>query len=259
MFEKVRQLGKETLLRIRPGMFWWYVRKRHGHLEPEMAFLPRLCMPDRISVDVGANYGIYSYYMLKYSKGCVAFEPFPRLAKILQQGMGRRVQVHQVALSNRSGFTQMAASLKQSGHNTIEPTNRIELKVHDPTSIVTLQVPVRTLDEFELGPVGFIKIDVEGHEQEVVAGAARTISTHLPAILIEVEEQHRSGSRHELMRWFREFGYVGLFLQNGVLRRAEYFSPERDQNPSRPADYVRNFMFLPQHRISSFQCDTVDR
>lgn len=191
MLERTRLLAKEALLQVRPGVFWWYVRARHGHLEPEMALLPRLCLPDQISVDVGANYGIYSYYMLKYSKGCVAFEPYPHLAKLLWRGLGRRLQVHQVALSDRAGETQMTASTSQSGFNTIEPSNRIELKVLDPTKIVTLDVPVRRLDDFDLGPVGFIKIDVEGHEQEVVAGGEETIATHRPALLIEVEEQHR--------------------------------------------------------------------
>ena len=212
MFEKTRLTGKEALLQVRPGIFWWYVRVRHGYLEPEIPLLPRLCLPDRVSVDVGANYGIYSYYMLKYSSACVAFEPYPRLAQLLHEGLGKRLQVHQVALSNRSGTAQMVASVQQPGLNTIEPANRIERTVHDPSSLVTLEVPVRRLDEFDLGPVGFIKIDVEGHEQEVIAGATTRIANHLPAILIEMEEQYRAGSRHRVVGQLGELGYRAFFF-----------------------------------------------
>jgi hypothetical protein len=124
---------------------------------------------------------------------------------------------------------------------------------------VKLQVPVRTLDEFSIDPVGFIKIDVEGHELEVLAGGMTTIAANLPALLIEVEEQHRAGSREEVIRRLRPFGYKPFFLQNGALRPAERFIPNRDQNPLRPLEYVRNFLFLPQNRLKDFQAEITDR
>ena len=252
LLEATRRFGKEALLRHAPGIFWAYVRARHGHLEPEMALLPRLCRPDRTSVDVGANYGIYSYYMLKYSRACAAFEPYPHLAELLRRGLGDRLQVHEVALSDHSGVAQMTASVTQTGQNTIEPTNQIQGKVNDPTSIVTLDVPVRQLDEFDLGAVGFIKVDVQGHEEEVIAGGAHTISTHRPAMLIELEEQHRTGSRERVAHWLEDLGYAGFYFENGKLLSVGSFDPARNQNLARPDVYIRNFIFLPDHRIDEF-------
>jgi FkbM family methyltransferase len=252
MLDRVRRIGKEALLRRNPGLFWWYVRMRHGHLEPEMAMLHKLCLPGSVSVDIGANYGIYSYYMARFTP-VVAFEPFPDLARLLREGLGKRVQVHEVALSNRSGSTEMVASLKQSGHNTIEPTNRIEEKVEDPSAIVRLQVPVRRLDDFALERVGFIKIDVEGHEQEVLAGGEETIRRSLPALVIEVEERHREGSTARVLEYLGALGYRAFYAKDEMLLPAEGFDRTRYQNPQRPDEYIRNFVFLPEHRVADFR------
>jgi FkbM family methyltransferase len=257
MFKRIRRLGKETLLQVSPGVFWAYVRARHGYLEPEMALLRRLCLPDQTSVDVGANFGIYSYYMLKYSRKCVAFEPYPHLAKLLRRGLRNRLEVHEVALSDRSGTATLRASFHQTGHNTIEPSNRVESKVLNPSSLETIDVPVASLDDFDLGPVGFIKIDVQGHETEVIAGAARTIERHLPALLIELEEQHRTGAREHLVGRLGALGYKAFYMRAGVLRPADDFDPEVDQNPARPADYIQNFIFLPAHRTDAFSPEII--
>jgi FkbM family methyltransferase len=220
-----------------------------------MALLHRLCMRDRISIDIGANYGIYSYYMLKFSSGCIAFEPYPRLARLLRQGLGRQLQVHEAALSNRSGSARMVASDEQSAYNTTEPTNEIESKVTNPGSITTLDVPVRTLDEFDLGPVGLIKIDVHGHEEEVLEGGRNTIAEYSPSLIVELEEQHRPGCRDRVVNTLGKSGYTALFLHGDRLRPAYDFDPETHQNPDRPEDYIRNLIFLPPHRVEDFATD----
>jgi len=53
--------------------------------EDEVALLPYLCNRNKISVDIGANWGLDTYHLLKYSKSCIAFEPIPQLAKALNQ------------------------------------------------------------------------------------------------------------------------------------------------------------------------------
>lgn len=248
----IRKAGKEAILRRYPPLFWWYVYVRHGHLEPEMALLPALCRKEATSVDVGANYGIYSHYLSKLSARCVAFEPYPHLAEILRSGLRDRVRVESVALSNRSGQTAMLAAPRETGLNTIEPTNRISEKAKDPSSLMTLEVPVSRLDDFRVGPVGFLKIDVEGHEEEVIEGGEETIRRYAPAILLEIEERHRSGARERISSRLSSLGYHGFFLHQKVLHPLESFDPERLQNMDRPDDYIRNFIFLPRSRMGEY-------
>ena len=65
-------------------------------------------------------------------------------------------------------------------------------------------VKTAPLDELIAGAVDFIKIDVEGMELEVLAGAARIIAASRPKIMIEV-------FRSQLPRfdaWLRQYRYV---------------------------------------------------
>jgi FkbM family methyltransferase len=190
--------------------------------------------------------------MLRYSKECVAFEPYPRLATLLRNGLGQRLTVHQVALSDHSGHANMTAAPRETGMNTIEPSNNIAPKVTEPDSIETLLVPRRTLDDFELQAVGFIKVDVEGHEEEVLRGAARTLEKYRPALQLELEEQHRSGSRERVAAMLQALGYTGYFVRSGKLWPLGRFDPFQHHNPANPAEYIRNFLFLPDHRIPTF-------
>ena len=50
---------------------------------PEIRFTREFCKPDQVSIDVGANIGQFTWWMRRYSKSVVAFEPIPELADCL--------------------------------------------------------------------------------------------------------------------------------------------------------------------------------
>src|SRR5947209_3295951 len=79
------------------------------------------------------------------------------------------------------------------------------------------------------GNVGFIKIDVEGHEHSVLQGAQRTIERCRPRVLIEAEERHAPGSVRRIQAFFRRFGYRGYFVFHRQLAPIERFDPARMQ------------------------------
>jgi methyltransferase, FkbM family len=54
----------------------------------------------------------------------------------------------------------------------------------------TIQVPVRTLDSFNLDNVGLIKIDVEGNELKTLQGAEQTIKNSMPFVYFECADVH---------------------------------------------------------------------
>ena len=70
-----------------------------------------------------------------------------------------------------------------------------------------MEVPVRTLDSFGLTSVGFIKIDVEGHELAVLQGACKTIALSHPILMVEVEDRHRHDAVHTVEEFLSDFGY----------------------------------------------------
>jgi hypothetical protein len=51
------------------------LRWRRRHFEPEVFLVPLLCNKNQIAIDVGENQGIDTYYMARFTKAVVAFEP----------------------------------------------------------------------------------------------------------------------------------------------------------------------------------------
>ena len=133
--------------------------------------------------------------------------------------------------------------------STIEVRNRLE----GQTDVHQIAVKIATLDSLELQRVGFIKIDVEGHELAVLSGAAKTLVSERPNILIELEERHCPGTVSSVRRFLQELGYEGHFLFHGQVspitdfREALHQNPEQLQESGR-AEYVCNFMFIPNER-----------
>ena len=175
--------------------------------EPELRRLPDLARPDRLAVDVGAADGVYAWHLVRSAAGCVAFEANPESAARVQARVPRAI-VHPIALSHDTGTTELRVpvvdGVAYTGLATVEAANRLTGFV----SSRVIEVPVRTLDSFELLPVGFIKIDVEGHELAVLEGARATILRDRPVLLVEVEERHRPGALSSVTDFLRELGYA---------------------------------------------------
>lgn len=229
--------------------YWYWLRS----VEPEIRLLNQLSTADTIAIDVGAHYGIYTYFLLRHSQRVVAFEPNPFLANRLSQIFRSRVQVNLSALSDVPGKTKLVIPL--SGTDQLSALASIEPGVAaGSTSTLVLDVPVSTLDtvDFGGGKVGFIKVDVEGHELKFLQGAAQILARDKPNLLIEAEERHRHDAVGSIERFLCGFGYKGYFLLDGALHPIGDFSVAVHQRISRPipgskADkvpYVNNFIFL---------------
>ena len=135
-----------------------------GYPDPELRHLSGLCNASKISVDVGASLGLYTSHLLGHSAEVWAFEPRRSAAAELERHFsGSPVRVHTVALSDADGETTITICGSDLGRSTLEKSN----PVPGEEEVVT----TRRLDSFDLRDVGFIKIDVEGHEGAVLRGA----------------------------------------------------------------------------------------
>jgi FkbM family methyltransferase len=219
--------------------------------ERELALLPFLVPRNCTAVDVGANLGIYTEALVRLSAHVVAIEPNPPWAAELS-AMFKDVRVVRGAASNVAGRMSLRVPTRTShaGMATIEKNNLLEGQ-----KVEAVMVDVFTIDSLRLSNVGFIKIDVEGHEDAVLEGATETVMNHRPNMLIESEERHRPGSISSIVRRMRGLDYAGYMLWNGSLTPISEFSVEamqtelsptanRTKNNTRP--YVNNFIFLPR-------------
>lgn len=243
---------------VAPKKFW---NRRASYLgcttdEPELKLLPILCRPTLAGLDVGAAAGAYSVQMLPWVSRCVAFEPRRWQAEYLRQ-LARYanlpITVEEVAVSNTQGQAVMRVPLKDQGLSTVEAGNN--LLGSDRQATIAFNVATRTLDSYrDSVDVGFIKIDVEGHESAVLQGAELILKKDRPRLLIEVENRHRTGAIRDVFDAMSDHSYSGFFLQDRKLQPIANFDPlihQRIADLYQP-NYINNFVFVPQEESAAF-------
>ena len=184
------KLSRLTPARARlPLKFWW--RRFRKTLEPEASFLLQHEWQRGTAIDVGANEGLYSYVLAKLFDRVEAFEPNETASADLRDYDCPKINLHRVALSRSEGertlHVPVSEGVVSSGWGSLERENL------PPSESVTTQiVRTRTLDSYGVENVAFIKIDVEGHELQVLEGATETIARSRPIMLLEIKTTARS-------------------------------------------------------------------
>lgn len=212
--------------------------------EPELRVIRSLC-DGRIFVDVGANRGVYSFLARRSSAEVWAFEPNDGLGEYLRAWSKGTVRIEPVALSDRSGWAELVTPVRDGTEEDGLSTLRSLDAVDEGESRVR-SVRTEMLDRFELGPVGVIKVDVEGFELEVLRGATRLLERDRPLIQVECEERHRPGGVAELTELLGAHGYRGYFTAARWPEPVETFAPEVHQRAVDIGDrtrYFNNFYF----------------
>jgi FkbM family methyltransferase len=215
-------------------------RRRGG--EPELRLLPFLVDPERVALDVGANKGIYASLLAGLARRVVAFEPNPYVFGAIKGAFPDNVTPLEVALSDRAGEAEMIIPRRRGG-NLFHLASSLRADLAAPDA-VTVTVRTARLDELDIDDVGFIKIDVEGFEQEVLAGARETIARDKPVLLVELEERLTHRPIAAMVAEVEALGYAMMFLHHGRLLARDALDHARHHDPEK-SDYVRNFLFFP--------------
>lgn len=211
--------------------------------EPELHLVPILADKRRVSVDVGANKGVYSYALLPHSQSVHAFEPNPKLFRVLSRWAHGQVVLHPEALSNVSELTDLLVPRSENGFSN-QGASLSAIKVSGDHGKVAVRA-VR-FDDLGIANVGFMKIDVEGFEREVLEGASDTLRRDRPNLLIEMEEAHTHVPISDMVETVTAYGYNCFALVRGTLTPFARLDPEKHhRNPACRDDYVFNFIFLP--------------
>ena len=185
----------------------------HRSGPPEIRLLRRLCQRDKLSLDIGANVGVFTYFMLRHSAGVVAYEPNPDLARQLERTFGHRMTVIQAGLSDRSGSAVL--KIPRFADGEFHGLASLSQDFEDALDVREVTVPIRRLDDEGHENVGFVKIDVEQHERQVLDGAMALIESQAPNILLEVSPLLYEVGLLEYLHDLLELGYHGFFSFGG--------------------------------------------
>lgn len=154
-----------------------------GTHRDDYELLDTLVQPGEVFIDVGANIGIWSLYVARIlgDGGKVfSFEPSPLTASrlrehILGNHLDSRIEVMEMAVSNRTGKANFSHQDYHAGGSHLS-TGKEQ----------GVEVQATSLDEsFPTLNPQWIKIDVEGHEIEVLEGARQMIERSRPCLILE--------------------------------------------------------------------------
>jgi FkbM family methyltransferase len=203
-----------------------YQRALRRPYDRDFALLERCGFPrEAIFVDVGANRGeaIDAMRIFHPYRRIVAFEPNRALASRLSATYASDRAIEIVACG--LGAEHAELELTFPSYNNWDFDALASFK-YDPESLSekdiinfdkaklqmkTLRAQVKCLDDFGLQP-GFIKVDTEGFEQQVIRGGLETLRKHLPLLLLE------NGEMRETMPELRALGYEPYRLTAGLER-----------------------------------------
>lgn len=160
----------------------WMLEKEGEWVPTEIEFLMQFAKG--FCVDIGANIGTHTLAFARQATYVWSFEPqqltyYTLCSNLLLNNVFNAMPLP-IALGNYDGMAQMW---------TPDPRVRNASAGIRAGQDGNTQVFMRRLDSFNVSPVHFIKIDVEGAELEVLQGAQETLKKHHPIVYVEVHKE----------------------------------------------------------------------
>jgi len=189
--------------------YYW----RRGLFECQLIeWSKQFCNSSKIFLDIGAHTGTYAISLAPYSKSVMAFEPqratyYALCGSVAASGLSDKVVCHQFGLGaeEQVGIQALKIVSNDGGGSSLAPAENERVLREEA-------VEIRTLDSIDIRNVGFIKMDVENNELNVLRGALNTLrESGYPPILFE-----SNGANPALFGFLREALKYKIVTVGGV-------------------------------------------
>lgn len=188
--------------------------------EPEVFFLLRHLAPlIEVFLDVGANLGLHSHCLAAsdaFNGRIHCFEPEPETGAMLadiatQLGTAARIEIHPFGLSDQARQALFESPAATNDTSVV----RVAENDHGKGFAASL----KRLDDIGIAAPSAIKIDVEGHERQAIAGGLATIRAARPFIVFETI--HGARDTNEICAMLSAENYKIFFLEFSVANGAQ--------------------------------------
>jgi len=210
--------------------------------EEELLILDKIVDKNLESVDVGVYRGVYTYKLSKISKHVHAFEPNPLLFSYLNKNLkklSQNITLYENALSDLNITTDLRvpkrfSSLSKKNYEELYKLGAAtihEKNLLNNDDFVSFKIKTKKLDDILLNnKIGFIKIDVEGHEENVLNGAINIIKKNKPVLLVEIEEKHSKKNVKQSINFINNLGYKSYYMSGRNLESTDKLISYMDRN-----------------------------
>ena len=185
--------------------------------EEELAYSLSLLPKNPVIIDIGANAGTHSVYWAKMA-GAVKifpFEPNPMMLPALM--VNAKLNGADSIIFDHLGYAVGAKKGLVTLQNHDEYLGAVVSQFKsDPKG----KTPCVALDSIFKDKVDFIKIDVEGAEEDVIKGAKKLLTAHKPILMIEINNKRQehmlpilASFGYKVLKEFKGHGYSNFFLK----------------------------------------------
>jgi FkbM family methyltransferase len=199
--------------------------------EAELELIKIFSDKKKDAIDVGVYRGVYSYQLAKYYKHVYSYEPNPLLYPYLEKNLKKiisNITIENYALSDVTGEIDLRIPkrFKSIFNGNIEEIYKLGCasihKKNEFNEFDSYKVKRQKLDNIlKDKTIGFIKIDVEGHEKEVINGSIEIIKKNKPILLVEIEERHSKVKPIETINFIKKLGYESYFFKENKLHKVK--------------------------------------
>ncbi|WP_439597144.1 FkbM family methyltransferase [Falsiroseomonas sp.] len=233
----------------------------------ELTFHTRLHRPGCI-LDVGAHDGLLTLPLSRLpGVRLLAFEPLPsafaRLEAAIRAEYGAippHIALHREALGAAPGGLTLSVPVLDGVAQEQWASTAKDYAGFESVTVDRHEVRVTTIDALGLADLAHVKLDAEGFEEEVLAGARATLTRCRPVLSLEVEERHRPGSTRDVPALLAGLGYECWFTLDGDWHpHAAFDAATMQQASPDPAvfaasdPYVFTFFAWPAERSAAIQ------
>lgn len=170
----------------------------------------------KTSVDIGANVGTYTVELQKISKKVICIEPLKENINYLKYLIKKNVKIYNFALSNKNNYDYIYVPKINYNFDyalaTLNYKNIINFKEFKRVKIKVKKFDQLFFNTHKRKNIDFIKIDVEGHELQVLQGMNIFLKINKPIFLIEIEKRHNARFE-KIFMFFKKRNYKSYILK----------------------------------------------
>jgi len=192
----------------------WYLPEEDTHFEKYLSqdknyqFVQRLnslkfLNSFKLAIDIGACVGFWAKDLCKIFSKVICFEPYKPSADCLEKNLNyfKNYNLYRIGLSKNSGTSRLFFNKESIGANTL---------AQDGANFKNfIDIPIRTLDNYNFKNVNYIKMDIQFHELDALIGGTKTLKNNDPVLCIECARRNQKEINYtnEIIKFLKDLKY----------------------------------------------------